>query len=99
MKSQYKDTKFKTEDEFLKFLHRKTEIRITFEDNGQDCLEWFIDTRGEVLHSDMQSAVWNGKMVDLTKLKIGKEIPLQDGSFITFVVKNIYQFPFKKIKI
>lgn len=93
-KPKYKNKGFKNQEEFDNWLKLKTEIKIVFEDDGQDFLEWFIDTNGEVLHSDLQSVVWNGKMVDLTKIKIGEYLPLQDGTEIIHKVKKIIQFPF-----
>jgi len=92
---KYKNKKFKSEQEFNNWLKQKTEIKIIFEDDGQDFLEWFVDKRGEVLHGNLQAFVWNGKMVDLTKIKIGKNLPLQDGSEIIHRIKKIIQFPFK----
>ena len=90
-KPQYKNKTFKSKEDFNNWLKSKTEIKIVFEDNGQDFLEWFVDKNGEVLHSDMQSIVWNGKMVDLIKIKIGKNLPLQDGTEIIHKVKRIIQ--------
>jgi hypothetical protein len=62
MKPKYKDLKFKSEKEFQKWLNKTTKIEIEFEDDGQDFLRWWLDENGEVLYSDLQSAVkYHGK--------------------------------------
>lgn len=93
--SQYKNKRFESREKFDNWLKLKTEIKIVFEYEGQDFMEWFVDTNGEVLHSDAQSAVWNGTMVDFTKIKIGECLPLQNGNKIIHKVKSIVQFPFR----
>lgn len=89
MKAKYKDVKFKSKIEFDKWLKKLTEYHIYFEDNGQDFLEWFVDKRGEVLHSDMQSFVWNGKMIDVNSIKIGKRLKFIDGSELNYKIKKV----------
>lgn len=93
-RSQYKDKKFKTERGFLKWLNGLSAAIIEFKQNGQDCTMWQIDEGGEVLHSDMQGSVWIGMIVDLSHLKVGKEIgvmdvPNQQTKFYDFVVTRI----------
>ncbi|MCK9370247.1 hypothetical protein M0R04_10105 [Candidatus Dojkabacteria bacterium] len=95
-KAKYKNKKFKSKEEFENWLKTYCEIKVVFEDDGQDFLEWFIDKNGEVLHSDFQSSIWNGKMVDLYRIHIGENLPLQDGSEIIHKVKKIIQFPFNQ---
>lgn len=92
---QYKNKGFKNEEELNAWLEFTTEAQIVFEDDGQDFLNWYVDRHGEVLHSDLQGVIWNGKMVDLRKIKIGEFLPLQDGTEIIHKVKKIIQFPFK----
>lgn len=93
---QYKNKKFKSQEEFDIWLKVHTEVKIVFQDDGQDFLEWFVDKNGEVLHGDMQSAIWNGKMVDLYKIHLNEFLPLQDGTEIVHKVKKIIQYPFKQ---
>jgi photosystem II stability/assembly factor-like uncharacterized protein len=69
MKPKYKNKRFKGRDSFDKWLKRTTKYTLHFEDKGQDFLTWYVDERGEVLHSDLQTLVWNGKMLDLESLK------------------------------
>jgi len=76
---EFKEIKFESEEDFRKWLKEKTDMKICFKDNGQDCLFWYIDKGGEVLHSELQPFVWNGMIVDLGKLKIGKEIGVIDS--------------------
>jgi len=91
---EYKDKKFKSKLAFEKWLKKLTTYKISFIDEGQGCLEWFIDKGGEVLHSDLQSSIWNGMIVDLYNLKVGKEIGVidvenQQTKFYDFKVKQI----------
>lgn len=95
-KSLYKNKTFKTMDGFEKWLNRKGKYIISFVDKGQDCLEWVIDERGEVLHSNIQAGVWNGKIVDLRSLKKRKNIgvfnfPRQCTQFYDFIVRSIIE--------
>lgn len=91
---QYRTVRFKTEKEFWRWLSATSKYCIHFEDRLQDCLKWWIDEGGEVLHADMQSAVWNGQIVDLSRLKVGKNVgvmdtPNQQTKFYDFVVSKV----------
>lgn len=94
---EYKDLKFTGEDpekEFELWLCDKARYIVEFEDHGQDCLKWYLDEGGEVLHSVLQSRVWNGKVVDLEMLRTGKNIGIMDPArlrtcFLDFIPKHI----------
>jgi len=86
---KYRDLTFKSKEEFDEWLKKTATIKVEFEDDGQDFLEWFLDERGEVLHSDMQCRIWNGKMIDVPNIRIGRYLPLQAGDYITHKVSNI----------
>lgn len=93
-KAEFKDLKFKNEVQFKKWLGKTATHIIEFEDNGQDCLKWWIDNGSEVLHSKMQSRVWNGMIVDLLELIIGNSIGVMDTErqhtvHYDFIIKNI----------
>lgn len=90
----YKNKKFKTEKGFENWLNKVGKYIISFVDKGQDCLEWVIDERGEVIDANLQAGVWNGHIVDLSRLKVGKEIGVfdfarQSTKFYDFVVRSI----------
>ena len=92
-KAKYKNTKFKTKKEFKNWLKKLTKYHICFEDKGQDFLEWWLDERGEILHCEpFQASVWNGKMVDIGSLKIGKTLLFQDGRGLKYKVITIEGF-------
>lgn len=94
MEPKYKDLTFKSKEEFEKWLEKTATMKIKFEDDGQDFLEWWIDDRGEVLHSDLQARIWNGKMVDVENMTVGEFLPLQDGQCIIHrVIKVVYIKP------
>ena len=80
-KPKYKNLKFKTKKTFETWLNKIVKYKVHFEDKGQDFLTWWIDERGEVLHSNLQSWVWNGKMVDVDSLKKGCCLKFQDLKF------------------
>ncbi len=88
---QYQDLKFKSPEEFESWLKSTTKFEITFEDDGQDFSKWHLDEHGEVLHSDFQAFIWNGKMVDIENIKEGEFLPLQDGLVLTHNVEKITQ--------
>ena len=93
-KQRLKNKKFKTEQGFEKWLNKNVKYIISFVDNRQDCLKWFVDERGEVLHANLQAKIWNGSIIDLSVLKVGKEIGVFDkhgknSKFYDFIVKDI----------
>ncbi len=82
MKAKYKNKKFSSKKVFEQWLEKLTKYILHFEDKGQDFLTWYVDERGEVLHSDLQSVVWNGKMLDIESLRKNKcPIFLDDNGF------------------
>lgn len=87
---QYKDKKFKSKEAFEKWLKETAKYKITFEDDGQDFLVWFIDERGEVIHcTPFQASVWNGMMVCVDRIKIGQFLPLMEKDCIVHKVKSM----------
>lgn len=95
-KAEFKSKKFKTKKSFQKWLDKIAEYKIEFKDNGQDCLSWWIDAGGEVLHSNLQAFVWNGKIVSLFDLIVGERIGTlvvekMATQFYDFVVEKIIE--------
>ena len=88
VKAKYKNLKFKSTKEFEKWLEKTTKYKIEFKDDGQDFLYWWLDERGEVLHSSMQSSVWNGKIVNTCSLGKGKILVFQNGIMLKHKVKS-----------
>jgi len=89
MKAKYKNVSFKSQKDFEKWLKKLTKYHIFFEFKGQDFLEWFIDERGEILHSDLQSWVWNGKMLKTDSIKLGKKPGFTDGKQLNYKIVKI----------
>jgi len=49
--------------------------KITFEDHGQDFLEWDVDENGEVIHSrPFQNQVWSGGFIWNEQVNTGDKI-------------------------
>ena len=95
--SEYKDKKFKTEKDFKEWLRENTDMKICFKDNGQDCLFWYIDNGGEILHCEpFQSSIWIGRIVDLTTVKIGNQIGLINAEKMH---TDLYDFIVEAIEI
>lgn len=92
--SKVKNKSFKTRKGFNDWLKRLTAYKIDFKDFGQDCLTWYLDEGGEVLHANLQASVWNGKIVDLSLLKEDRNIELLDSKeqtniILDFIIKKI----------
>ena len=92
--AEYQNKKFKSESGFKRWLNQVGRYIISFQDHRQDCLEWVIDEGGEVLHANLQSRIWNGTLVDLSLLKIGKgiavlDVPNQCSKRYDFIVRSI----------
>lgn len=75
---QYKGLKLKDDKEFQEWLSKTATRKITFEGNRQDFTTWWIDDRGEVLHSDLQSSVWDSSML-IPELVVKGEYPMFFG--------------------
>lgn len=88
-KPKYRDLKFESKNEFLFWLKQTARYKIVFEEEGQDFIEWYLDERGEVLNSDLQSSIWNGYMVEVGEIKVGHYLPLQASDYITHKVREI----------
>lgn len=91
---EHREKRFASKRAFKIWLNNTATHRIHFKDEGQDCLIWWIDGGGEVLHSELQPSVWNGMVVDLYRLKVGNEIGVMDSdnmrtAFYDFVVRKI----------
>lgn len=87
--SRHKNKTFKTEREFEIWLKENTKYKVTFEDNRQDFSTWWIDERGEVLHSNLQSRIWNGHMVDTYSLKEGKKLQFLRNEELIHKIKKV----------
>jgi len=90
----YKEKKFASEEEFDKWLKENAVKKICFIADGQDCLFWWIDEGGEVLHSEMQASIWNGAIVNLSELQVDNQIGVMDSdnqqtTFYNFIVEDI----------
>ncbi len=48
---------------------------ITFEDGGQDFLEWDIENGIVIDSRPFQAWAWNGTKVDMTKTRVGQRLP------------------------
>jgi hypothetical protein len=91
---EHRETRFADKGAFAAWLKKTSTYKITFKDEGQDCREWYIDNGGEVLHANLQARVWNGMIVDLSRLQRGKEIGVMDSDkmqtrFYDFLVESI----------
>jgi hypothetical protein len=86
---------FIIERQFKKWLTENTKYTLNFTDNGQDCLTWHLCEGGEILHAEpLKSTVWNGKIVALRMLEVGKnavlmETELKKYRVTDFIVKSI----------
>jgi len=89
MKPKYKNVTFKSEKDFEKWLKETTKYHIVFEDKGQDFLEWFVAENGEIIHSDLQSFFWNGKMLKISSIKVGKNPIFLDNKELNYKIIKI----------
>lgn len=67
--SKYKNLKFKSHSEFSDWLRTTMFKTIHLVDNGQDITRIYIDEFGEVLHTNWQAKIYNGRFVNLDTLK------------------------------
>ncbi len=82
-------------------IKKLTKYKITFEDEGQDFLEWFIDKDGYVLDSQpFQRSIWAGKHTVPDFVQVGNLLPIfmeeRKGkdcfSYVNYPIKKIKEF-------
>lgn len=89
-KPKYKNLKFKTMEKFDEWLKKTATKKINLKDCGQDFLAFWIDNRGEILHTTpYQSEIWNGRMIKMDSIKVGKKINFSDGLELKYPVIDI----------
>ncbi len=81
-------------------IKRLTKYKITFEDEGQDFLEWFIDKDGFVLDSKpFQRSVWAGKHTVPDFVQVGDLLPIFMEERKGKDCFSTVNYPIKKIEI
>ena len=78
MKSQFRNLKFTSKEDFDKWLKENTFITIDLYDLGQDIQKIWIHKTGEILNCDFSSLIYAGKFVDTTKLNVGDNVHIWD---------------------
>ena len=71
----YKEKKFSDVQEFKKWLNKTTYKVVKFKDLGQDLLDMYIAKNGEIIHCNLQSYIYNGRFINMNKLK--QSIPIE----------------------
>lgn len=70
--ARYKNRRFKSEGAFQKWLKLTATRTVEFEDFGQDLQRIWIDERGEIIHCNAQSGVWNGMFLSIEQIAAGR---------------------------
>jgi hypothetical protein len=90
MEPKYKDLKFGTEKDFEEWLAETATQKIELVDEGQDFLFFWIDKRGEILHTKpFQGSVWNGRIIRSKTIKTGHNMVFTDGLTLKHPVANV----------
>lgn len=74
--------------------YAKVAITITFEDHGQDFLEWDLDTNGKVIECrPFQASLWCGRLVvNNAELRKRSKVILDNGNNIRYPLENVQHF-------
>lgn len=87
---KYKELRFESEEKFQEWLNEKATKKITLEDHHQDFIEFYIDDRGEILHTwPFQTRVWNGKIIIPYSIKEGGCPVFNDGMELKYPIAKI----------
>jgi hypothetical protein len=64
-KPQYVDLKFASSQEFDVWLEETTKYKVTFQDEGQDLIRFYIAENMEIIHTHINSlaSIYNGAVV------------------------------------
>lgn len=101
MKEKFKEKREEILEMSPMKIKKLTKYKITFEDEGQDFLEWFIDKDGYVLDSKpFQRNIWAGKSTSPDFVQVGDLLPIfmeeREGqdcfSHINYPIKEIKEF-------
>jgi len=83
-KPMYKHLSFDSAGAFEKWLDETTFVEIQIGDKGQDFVRAYVAKNGEIIHTPIQAAIWNGRFIDIKNLKEGSTIKIdkkyQDSS-------------------
>lgn len=74
MQSQFENLRFESEAKFKEWLRSETMYVIFLKDKGQDMSTVWVHKSGEILNTDFQNYLYNGKFVDLKKLAVGNHL-------------------------
>lgn len=97
--SKYKDLRFNTEKEFDRWLAKTATMTIDFKDHGQDLVMIWIDEEGEILHANLQTAVWCGKFVNTQKIIMGEPVQVWGHATMDWqITKRLIIEKYKKLK-
>lgn len=81
---KYRDHRFETEELFEQWLHQIAKKQIIFRDHQQDLTSIWIDEEGEILHANLQTSIWCGKIVNIASLKLFTPIEIWDKDLNCF---------------
>ena len=82
LKPEYVTQKFKTKKEFGEWLADTTFKKLILSNLGQDVRKIWVAKSGEILHSDFQSSLYNGKFLNMAELSEFCPIEiLEDGQW------------------
>ena len=88
--AKYKNLKFGTEKEFETWLMKTATQKIELKDEGQDFHFFWVDERGEILHTTpFQAKIWNGRIILQKTIKKGHNLMFSDGLTIKYPVVGV----------
>ena len=74
MESQFRDKTFNSHDDFDAWLDKETSTIIHLKDLGQDMSMIWLHESGEILHSDFNATIYNGKFINKMRLSVNKPL-------------------------
>lgn len=89
MKPRYKEKTFKHKSDFEVWLKEKTKFVVEFSEASFGPTKWWIDEQGEVLHSNLQAAVWKGRMVKPSSIIPGKYLIFDNGDTLQALIIRV----------
>lgn len=77
---EFRDLRFKTEEEFTAWLEAHKAYYVKLEDQGQDFIGFWLDKGGEIIYTNIASmgGPFNGSLIDLDRLKVGRPPEIMD---------------------
>ncbi|MDR0793583.1 MAG: hypothetical protein LBE82_09775 [Chitinophagaceae bacterium] len=85
--SKYKKKSFPSETAYNEWVLENSKFCLTFKENEFAINSFFVDSEGEILHSNINQKYWRGKFINLLLLEINWPIEVWNNDKRDYVTQ------------